>query len=192
MQNIKQIRTLIGENQIEQAVQLLIEYLEPSPEQDLFDQMILQKSRWADYKRKELGGFGNDKDINEIRSSLVNIIREIENRKNKPVQKETPLPHLNPPPPVSQPPLQKNYIAQCFFNNDPNTYYVLPNNQIMMLNMMTNLSVFVATRTASPLPNFAWIYQFPNGFYYSIDHAGVIWGLNAFGMPMQMGFVQYF
>jgi hypothetical protein len=190
MQNIKQIRTLIGENQIEQAIQLLIEYLEPSPDQDLFDQMILQKSRWADYKRKELGGFGDGKDINEIRSSLVNIIREIENRKNKPVQKETPPPHFDPPP-VSQPPLQKNYIAQCFFNNDPNTYYVLPNNQIVMLNMMTNLSVFVATRMASPLPNFAWIYQFPNGFYYSIDHAAVIWGLNAFGMPMQMGFVQY-
>jgi len=32
--------------------------------------------------------------------------------------------------------------------------------------------------------------MFPNGFFYSIDHSGGIWGLNAFGMPMQMGYVQ--
>lgn len=191
MQNIKLIRNLIGENQIEQAIQLLIEHLEPSPEQDLYDQMILQKSRWADYKRKHLSGFGDDKEINAIRSAILDIAREIENRKNKPAVKETSPTSFNPPN-ISQPPLQKNYFAQCIFNGDPNLYYVQHNNQITVLNMMTNLPVFVANRVVSNLPAYAWFYQFPNGFFYSIDHQGAIWGLNPFGFPIQMGYVQYF
>ncbi|MCC6459538.1 MAG: hypothetical protein IT260_03640 [Saprospiraceae bacterium] len=51
--------------------------------------------------------------------------------------------------------------------------------------------MLVALKTPSANPAFAWIYQFPNGAYYSIDHQGAIWGMNAYGMPMQMGYVQY-
>jgi hypothetical protein len=195
MQNIKQIRNLIGENHIEQAIQLLLEILESSPEQDLFDQMILQKSRWADYKRKHLSGFGDDKEINAIRSSMLDIARELENRKNKPAGKEMPQTTFTPPvvqqTPVLPPPIQQPYIAQCFFNGDPNVYYVQQNNQVVVLNLMTNLPVMVAMRVVSALPAYAWFYQFPNGLYYSIDHAAVIWGVNAFGMPVQMGYVHY-
>ncbi len=190
MQNIKQIRNLIGENQIEQAILLLIEMLESSPEQDLFDQMILQKSRWADYKRKHLSGFGDDKEINAIRSSMLDITRELENRKNKPVVKEMPQSTFTPPS-VQPPPFQQPFIAQCFFNGDPNVYYVQQNNQIIVLNRMTNLPVMIGMRVVSALPTYAWFYQFPNGLYYSIDHAAVIWGVNAFGMPVQMGYVHY-
>lgn len=190
----KYIRELIGENEIEQAINQLLEHLNNSAEHDLTDSAVLQKSRWAEYKRKNVSGLAKNEDIDGIRDALLKIVREFDNRASKvhtvqqqqytpPRQQEVP-----PPPP---PPPQKNYVAQCFFNGDPNTYYVTPNNQIVVVNPMSNFPVVVASRTASLNPAFAWVYQFPNGFYYSIDHNGAIWGVNAFGMPVQMGYVQY-
>lgn len=190
----KHIRELIGENEIEQAINQLLEHLNNSAEHDLTDSAVLQKSRWAEYKRKNVSGLAKNEDIDGIRDALLKIVREFDNRASKvhtvqqqpytpPRQQEVP-----PPPP---PPPQKNYVAQCFFNGDPNTYYVTPNNQIVVVNPMSNFPVVVASRTASLNPAFAWVYQFPNGFYYSIDHNGAIWGVNAFGMPVQMGYVQY-
>lgn len=189
----KDIRDLIGDNEIEQAISQLLDYLNHSVETDLMDSAVLQKSRWAEYKRKNVSGLAKNEDIDGIRDALLKIVREIDNRaankSTRPQEQYTPprQPELPPPPP----PPQKNYVAQCFFNGDPNTYYVLPNNQIVVVNPMTNYQVMVASRTASLNPAFSWIYQFPNGFYYSIDHNGAIWGVNAFGMPMQMGYVQY-
>jgi hypothetical protein len=61
-----------------------------------------------------------------------------------------------------------------------------------MVNAITNFSMVVASRVTSVNPNFAWVYMFPNGFFYSIDQAGGIWGVNAFVLPMQLGYVQYF
>lgn len=197
----RRIRELIGENQIEQAIRLLIDYLEQTTEHDLLDQIILQKSRFTDYNKKHLSGFGEDKEINAIRSSLLEITREAANRADRPQS----IPPAKPvETPVAQPkasipahsvlpdPQSTEYYAQCFFNGDPNRYYVLKNAQIVVVNPMTSLPVPVATRTASLNPAFTWVYQFPNGMYYSIDYAGVIWGVNAFGMPVQMGYVQYF
>jgi hypothetical protein len=188
----KQIRELIGDNEIEQAISLLLDYLYSSTEYDLTDSAVLQKSRWAEYKRKIVSGLAKNEEIDEIRDSLLRIVREIDNRaakagteQQKPYEASRQPDFPPPPPPV------KMYLAQCFFNGDPNTYYVAPNNQIVVVNPMSNFPVVVATRTASMNPAFAWIYQFPNGFYYSIDHNGAIWGVNAFGMPMQMGYVQY-
>ncbi|MCC6281616.1 MAG: hypothetical protein IT262_13505 [Saprospiraceae bacterium] len=188
----RHIRELIGENEIEQAIDRLLDLLYNSVEHDLSDSAVLQKSRWAEYKRKNVSGLAKNEDIDGIRDALLKIVRELDNRSIKtpsePPQTYTPprMPDVPPPPP---PP--KAYVAQCFFNGDPNTYYVTPNNQIVVVNPMSNFPVAVATRTASLNPAFAWIYQFPNGFYYSIDHNGAIWGVNAFGLPMQMGYVQY-
>lgn len=188
----RHIRELIGENEIEQAIDRLLDLLYNSVEHDLSDSAVLQKSRWAEYKRKNVSGLAKNEDIDGIRDALLKIVREMDNRSIKtpsePPQTYTPprMPDVPPPPP---PP--KAYVAQCFFNGDPNTYYVTPNNQIVVVNPMSNFPVAVATRTASLNPAFAWIYQFPNGFYYSIDHNGAIWGVNAFGLPMQMGYVQY-
>ena len=188
----RHIRELIGENEIEQAIDRLLDLLYNSVEHDLSDSAVLQKSRWAEYKRKNVSGLAKNEDIDGIRDALLKIVREMDNRSIKtpsePPQTYTPprMPDVPPPPP---PP--KAYVAQCFFNGDPNTYYVTPNNQIVVVNPMSNFPVAVATRTASLNPAFAWIYQFPNGFYYSIDHNGAIRGVNAFGLPMQMGYVQY-
>jgi len=188
----KHIRELIGENEIEQAIYHLLEHLYNSAEHDLTDSAVLQKSRWAEYKRKNVSGLAKNEDIDGIRDALLKIVREIDNRASKVhtghQQQHTPPRQPEVPPP---PPPQKNYVAQCFFNGDPNTYYVTPNNQIVVVNPMSNFPVVVANRTASINPAFAWVYQFPNGFYYSIDHNGAIWGVNAFGMPVQMGYVQY-
>ncbi len=192
----KDIRDLIGDNEIEQAIRQLLDYLNHSVETDLMDSAVLQKSRWAEYKRKNVSGLAKNEDIDGIRDALLKIVREIDNRAanktTRPQEQYTPpWQPESPPPPPPPPPPQKNYVAQCFFNGDPNTYYVLPNNQIVVVNPMTNYQVMVASRTASLNPAFSWIYQFPNGFYYSIDYNGAIWGVNAFGMPMQMGYVQY-
>lgn len=194
--NTRQIRELIGENEIEQAISLLLDYLYSGTEYDLVDSAVLQKSRWAEYKRKNVSGLARNEDIDGIRDALLKIVRELDNRATKGATGESTRsetiqrkpPDMPPPPP---PPV-KTYVAQCFFNGDPNTYYVTPNNQIVVVNPMTNFPVVVASRLASMNPAFAWIYQFPNGFYYSIDHNAAIWGVNTFGMPMQMGYVQYF
>lgn len=195
----RHIRELIGDNQIEQAIRLLIDYLEQTTEDDLLDQVFLQKSRYTDYNKKYLGGFGDEKEINAIRSSLLEITRESGKRAEQPVQPpvqrtETPKnnPNSVPLPPVAPNNPTQDYLAQCYFNGDPNAYYVLKNSQIIVVNPMTAMPIQVATRIASLNPAFSWVYQFPNGMYYSIDHAGVIWGVNAFGMPVQMGYVQYF
>lgn len=186
MHTLKQIRHQIGENQLGEALQLLIEYLDSGTDADLQDQAILQKSRWNDYQHKKMGGFADEKEVNAIRSALLEITRMAEKRKEKPHEVPfTPAPMEAPPAPG------KLYVAQCFFTGDPNSYYVLPNNQIVVINMMTNMPVHVANRNISIMPNFAWVYQFPNGFFYSVDHAGIIWGLNAFGMSVQMGYVKY-
>ena len=188
----KHIRELIGENEIEQAINQLLELLYHSTEHDLSDAAVLQKSRWAEYKRKNVSGLAKNEDIDGIRDALLKIVREMDNRATTGntgyQQQQAPprQPEIPPPPPP-----QKTYVAQCFFNGDPNTYYVAPNNQIVVVNPMSNFPVVVASRTASLNPTFAWIYQFPNGFYYSIDHNGAIWGVNAFGLPVQMGYVQY-
>lgn len=188
----KHIRELIGENEIEQAINQLLELLYHSTEHDLSDAAVLQKSRWAEYKRKNVSGLAKNEDIDGIRDALLKIVREMDNRATTGntgyQQQQAPprQPEIPPPPPP-----QKTYVAQCFFNGDPNTYYVAPNNQIVVVNPMSNFPVVVASRTASLNPTFAWIYQFPNGFYYSIDHNGAIWGVNAFGLPVQMGHVQY-
>lgn len=194
--NTRQIRELIGENEIEQAISGLLDLLNSSTEYDLTDSAVLQKSRWAEYKRKNVSGLARNEDIDGIRDALLKIVRELDNRAAKVATGESNFttitrPAEMPPPPPPPPPV-KTYAAQCFFNGDPNTYYVAPNNQIVVVNPMSNFPVVVATRTASLNPAFAWTYQFPNGFYYSIDHNGAIWGVNAFGMPMQMGYVQYF
>ncbi len=187
----KHIRELIGENEIEQAINHLLEHLYNSAEHDLTDSAVLQKSRWAEYKRKNVSGLAKNEDIDGIRDALLKIVREIDNRATK-VHTGYHTQHTPPhPPEAPPPPPPKTYLAQCFFNGDPNTYYVVPNNQIVVVNPMSNYPVVVANRTASINPAFAWVYQFPNGFYYSIDHNGAIWGVNAFGMPVQMGYVQY-
>ncbi len=196
MADTRRIRELIGENEIEQAVQLLIDMLDGAAASgDLLDSAILQKSRWVEYKKKNISGLGEEKEINGIRAALLNISREIDNRASS--GHATRLPdsgnHAPPPPPQfdTPQPQQPQYIARCFFNADPNSYFVTPANQIVVVNPLTNFSTIVANRVASVNPNFAWVYLFPNGFFYNVDHAGAIWGVNAFGMPLQMGYVQY-
>lgn len=198
MADTRRIRELIGENEIEQAIRLLIDELENAAGSgDLLDSAILQKSRWVEYKKKNISGLGEDKEINGIRAALLNISREIDNRAaTGHATKLSDSSHTPPPKPpqfdTPQPPqTQPQYIARCFFNNDPNSYFVTPANQIVVVNPLTNFSTIVANRVASVNPNFAWVYLFPNGFFYNVDHSGAIWGVNAFGMPVQMGYVQY-
>lgn len=184
--NAKKIRNLIGDDRLEEALEDMLGYLEHRDnDHDLYDQAILQKGRWKDYKKKLNAGIEDDKDLNGIRMALLNILRDIEKR----AREDAP---VNPPhPPQPAPPPQQTYVAQCFFNGDMHQYFLTPANQIVALNPMTNLPMVVASRVSSADPNIAWVYMFPNGLYYNIDHNGAIWGVNAFGFPMQMGYVKY-
>jgi hypothetical protein len=183
----KTIRNLIGDDRLEEAIEMLIIHLEQDDDRhDLYDQMILLKSRFKDFKKKANAGVEEDKDLNSIRVALLNIIREMDQHPKEQVHQQ---PRNVPAPQVPQ---ANPYIAQCFFNGDLNQYYVTPTNQIVMVNAITNFSMVVASRVTSVNPNFAWVYMFPNGFFYSIDHSGGIWGVNAFGLPMQLGYVQYY
>lgn len=179
------IRELIGENDIGQAIQLLLDLIQTGRHRDLLDQTYLQKGKWAEYKRRRLAGVAEEKELNEIRLSLFDIARELDDRPEQAPEPE----RRREPPPVE--PHQPQYVARCVFNGDMNAYFVAPAGQIVVVNPITNFASMVATRVPSTNPAFAWFYMFPNGFYYSIDHAGAIWGVNAFGMPMQMGYVQY-
>lgn len=180
----QRVREFIGENDVEKAFQWLLEQCNNTLYRDLLDQVYLQKGTWAEYKRRQLAGVAEEKEFNAIKLALFDIARAIDNRPEETGNLRKP----EPPPPPPPPPVQ--YVARCYFNGDMNAYYVTPGNQIVMVNPLTNFSTVVAVRTPSMNPAFAWFYMFPNGFYYSIDHAGAIWGLNAFGMPMQMGYVQ--
>jgi hypothetical protein len=190
----KKILDLIGADRIEAAIEALINGLEHrSGDDDLFDQVILQKGRWANYHRKSLMDVANSNDIDKIRHALLQITRELDKRQRS-EKASAPQQPNNPAVPQqfkSSPP-QPQYIAECFFNGDMNKYFVMANNQIVGVNPMTNHSMAVASRVASMDTSFAWIYQLPNGLYYNIDHNGVIWGVNTFGLPMQMGYVRYF
>ncbi len=181
------VRELIGENDLEKAIQTLLDYLKAGNHRDLQDQVYLQKGNWSEYKRRRLAGVAEEKDLNTLRLALFDITRELDDRPDQPAEPDRPKRPEPPPPPP--PPVQ--YVARCYFNGDMNTYFVTPTHQIVMINPMTNFSVVVASRMPSMNPQFAWLYMFPNGFYYSIDHAGAIWGVNMYGMPMQMGSVQY-
>ncbi|MBL7805588.1 MAG: hypothetical protein JNL02_17735 [Saprospiraceae bacterium] len=181
----QRVRELIGENEIDKAIQLLLEYSDAGHYRDLQDQVYLQKGNWSEFKRRRLAGVAEEKEFNSLKLALFNIARDLDDRPEEPEKPRRPEPPPPPPPPPQQ------YVARCYFNGDMNSYFVTPGNQVVMVNPVTNFSSLVATRVASMNPAFAWLYMFPNGFYYSIDHNGAIWGLNNFGMPMQMGHVQY-
>ena len=182
---------------MEAAIQSLIEYLGNADMPDLLDEAYMQKSRLKDYNRRLLNQMAAEGEANSIRAALLNICREIDQSGQKPgfTHNQPPVQPGGPPPnhtqPV-QPTQQPQYVAQCVMNGDMNQYYVTSANQVVMVNPLNNFATVIASRVPSINANFAWVCMFPNGFYYSVDHNGAIWGVNAYGMPLQMGYVRYF
>jgi len=186
----KTLRNLIGDDRLGDAIETLIAYLEQDDTlHDVYDQVILIKGRFKDFTKKANAGVEEDKDLNSIRVALLNIVRDVDQRSKEQAPQPPKQSTHTPVPPAPQ---TNPYVAQCFFNGDVNQYFITPTNQIVMVNAVTNFSTVVASRVASVNPNFAWVYLFPNGFFYSIDHSGGIWGVNAFGLPMQLGYVRYY
>lgn len=197
--DLHRIRELIGEDDIDEVIKVLIQNLRDSPHHDLLDGIFLQKAEWSEYKRQNIAGVAKTEDLSQIRNKLLTIARELDRRPEhaearEPGPEEWTQPEKNrrrePPPPP--PPPEPQYVARCYFNADLAAYFVTPQGQIIMQNPLTNLSTAVATRVPSMNPAFAWHFMLPNGIYYNIDHNGAIWGVNAFGAPMQVGYVQYF
>ena len=188
----KRIRQLIGENELEQAIVELEQYLEDK-NQDLLDQLTLQRRNYTAYRKKVTAGYGDEREASAIGDQLMTILRDVEKWEKAGAQparenlqylenasKTTKVPSVNQP----------KYSAKCVFFNDPNQYFVSPQNQIVAVNAFTGVSMIVAAKMPSMYPNVAWVYTFPNGVYYNVDLQGGIWGMNAFGQPFQMGFVE--
>lgn len=184
--NTKQIRQLIGENEVEEAFDALLTLLDDNERwRDLHDEAIVLKSVWNDYARKERVGIAQKDDLNRVVAGMLEIVRAYDKRAAQPA---SPSPVNERAPSVPQ---QPRRVAQCLMTGDLTEYFVLENDQIIGCNPMTRQSWSVAVRMPSYVPEWAWFIQFPNASYYSVDHQGRIWGLNMYGLPAQLGYVQY-
>jgi hypothetical protein len=202
----KKIRRLIGDNELEEAITELENYLE-GKHQELADRVTLQRRSFTAYRKKYTAGYGEEREASAIGDQLMEIVRDIDKWEKSPLkgkeqnptaQQSTVQPEIQIDGELlsisSQPPAaaQNLYAARCIFYNDPNQYYVTRDNQIVMVAAMTGATMLVATKMPSYFPNVSWVYTFPNGVHYNIDLQGAIWGMNAFGQPFQMGYVEYF
>lgn len=199
--DLHHIHELIGEDNLDEVIKLLMQYLRGSRHDDLLDGLVLQKAEWSEYKRRNIAGIAKTEELNEVRNKILVIARELDRRPEKaeaPEKRPEPAPWPEPEkprrrePPPPPPPPEPQYVARCFFTGDLAAYFVTPQGQIMMQNPLTNFTAQVAMQVPSMNAAFAWVFVLPNGIYYNIDHNGAIWGSNAFGMPMQVGYVQYF
>lgn len=193
----EKVRGLIGEGETLPALEALEQYLK-GKNTDLYNQVIHQKGQYNSYRKQSNLGMGADPAvINKINYAILEIATAIEKGEDQSNQQNDyatggQYSYENK---QNQQPQQtqqvQEYIAQCFFYNDPNQYWVNRYNQIIAYNPATNLNMAVAQRVQSNDPRFAWLYYLNTGMFYSIDHQGAIWGQNMFGMPVQMGYVRY-
>ena len=191
----KKVRNLIGENEIESAISELEKYLD-GQDMELYDALLLQKRRYNAYRKQFTAGYAEEKEIAAITDQLLSIVRKIDapreekktdhhqNRNLQPDHKD----QIKNPDPVYKDTHQ--YVAKCVFFNDHNQYYLDRENRIYAVHAFNGATILVANKIPSMMPNIMWVYSFPNGMYYNVDMQGNIWGLNAFGQPMQMGMVQ--
>lgn len=100
----------------------------------------------------------------------------------RPSTTQPPSPNPTPNQPVTAQP-----VSRCVFNGDPNVYLVMSDNAIVSFNQMGQ-AVLIGRKVPPTMQGFAWMYQ--NSFTtFGVDGGGRIWGTNAFGQPMQMGYV---
>ena len=188
------VRGLVGEGETLQALETLEQYLK-GKNTDLYNQVIHQKGQYNTYRKQNNLGMGADPavaaKINYAILEIATAIEKGEDQVSEQYQEGTRTGGGQYHQEKNQNQQPQEYIAQCFFYNDPNQYWVNRYNQIIAYNPVTNLNMPIAQRVQSNDPRFSWLYYFNTGLFYSIDHQGAIWGQNMFGMPVQMGYVRY-
>lgn len=212
-----QVRTFVGESEIEQAIDHLAGFLKQVGG-DLYDQIIHQRGLFKAWQRdRMLGTANNQEEKNRISLAILKIASQIDKLGlEDPIKLEQYKKRLhgkglddedevfdlpekfdvayegNTPHQPLTAPEQVKYQAQCFFTGDMMAYYITKDDQIVAVNPLTNQRLIVGVKMPSQNFNFAWTF-FVNatGIYYLVDHAGIIWGQN-FGMPVQVGYVKYF
>lgn len=189
------VRNLIGDGETLKAIEALESHLRTG-DSDLYNQVIHQKGQFNAFRKRDNLGLGADPaTLAKINYAILEIVTEVDKEEEgffTPSYSSNPArsnQQYGPGTPESPP--ASEFVAQCFFYNDPNQYFVNQFNQIIAYNPISNLRMPVAQRVPSNDPRFLWLYYFSNGMFYSIDHQGAIWGQNMFGMPMQMGYVRY-
>lgn len=203
------IRDHIGEGELEEAIDTLVQFLHPIGG-EIYDQAVHQRGLFKSFmKDKMLGLSNNSEDKNKISMAVLSLAGQVdkldlENPKKShdySTQQQSELANFNQYDnhqlASNQGHKQSNvpgtqYKAQCFFNGDIMQYYITENDQILALNPLTNQSFIVGVKMPSNNFNFAWTYYVTaTNIYYMVDHAGHIWGQN-FGVPAQVGYVKYF
>ncbi len=203
------IRAHIGEGELEEAIDTLVQFLRPIGG-ELYDQAVHQRGLLKSYLKERMLGLSSNAEVkNNISMAVLRLAGEVDkldlenngNARKPPSQSQNQYANQNQhtpqaPPPVQpqNPPVstQPRYVAQCFFTGDIMEYYITENDQIVMVNPLTMQSLVVGVKMPSNNFNFAWTYYVTaTNIYYMVDHAGLIWGQN-FGMPAQVGYVKYF
>lgn len=203
------IRAHVGEGELEQAIDTLVNFLKPFGG-DLYDQAVHQRGLFKSYMKERMLGLANNAEVkNNISMAVLSLASQVDklDLENPNRAQTSPPPASNdsrktsyPPPqsPPAQPQqtpatqAQTRYVAQCFFTGDIMQYYITENDQILAVNPLTNQSLIVGVKMPSNNFNFAWTYYVTaTNIYYMVDHAGLIWGQN-FGIPAQVGYVKYF
>ncbi|HEX8457061.1 MAG TPA: caspase family protein [Pyrinomonadaceae bacterium] len=110
--------------------------------------------------------------------------------KPSPTPAPTPASESRPPTPSnreSDTPKQPNYVARCVFFQDPVSYFITANDEI--IGVAPNGQALQVGRKIPPtVPGFIWMYSTPM-ITYGVDSEGKIWNRDPYGRPFQIGYV---
>lgn len=96
-------------------------------------------------------------------------------------------PSASPSNPMPVPPERPTYTARCVFYQDPVSYFITSNDDIIGV-VATGQTMQVGKKTPPTVVGFAWMYSTPV-ITYGVDSQGRIWSRDPYGRPFQVGYV---
>lgn len=198
-EKIESIRNLIGEGEILTAIETLDQFL-AAQKSPLRDDSLMIKSRFKKLERdKNLGLRTDPTEQNEIVRAALDLLKTIETEPKTELidPKPTDFTHFSPKKPATPPPpaspTELGYVGRFWVDGDPFEYYLHQNGQIFRIDPATRTPFHVGNRFPSNDPRFAWTYHvLANNWWSSVDHQGVIWTINLYGMVVRVGQFQQF
>ncbi len=197
-EQLEQIRNLIGEGEAEAALDALDHLFAASGNGDLRDRVTVLKGRFSKLERdRRLGLRFDASEQNEIVMAALDLLKLAERPPKAPPPNFDP-PIVGPVQPPVEPPRSPNlkeqgYIGRLWVDGDPFEYYLNTAGQIARLDPATRAPFPVAARYPSNDPRFAWAYfVFSMNWWCSVDHQGIIWTINPYGMVVRVGQFQPF
>ena len=193
----EKIRQLVGDGDLEEALDALDDFLETRNDDELRDEVILLKSRFKSLERDRNQGVGfSPNERNQIVAAVLDLTKKIDKnavqKERNSIQKET-TPLVAPTQNFgNQPPPPNGFTARVFIDGDLSEFYLTTQNAIVRLDPISRQSFVVANKFPSNDVRFAWTYFVPSmNFWASVDFQGVIWTMNFYGQILRIGQVQY-